>query len=153
MNLYLVQHGDAKPKEVDPSRTLSAKGRAETERVAAAKRMDLTVYQIRHSGKRRAAQTAEILAAAMEPAGGAVAVSGLAPRDDVRPVAESLAEETKSVMLVGHLPFLARLAGLLLAGDPDRPVVHFRNSAIVALARGDAGWSVDWILTPETVTE
>ena len=30
---------------------------------------------------------------------------------------------------------------------------HFRNSAIVALARGDAGWSVDWILTPETVTE
>ena len=35
MNVYLVQHGEAKPKDVDPSRSLTERGREETERVAA----------------------------------------------------------------------------------------------------------------------
>jgi phosphohistidine phosphatase len=69
--------------------------------------------------------------------------------DDAGPVAAALARETGPVMLVGHLPFLARLAGLLLTGDPERMVIQFRNSAIVCLAREEDGWLVAWILTPE----
>ncbi len=150
MNLYLVQHAQAKPKEEDPARPLSDAGRAAAQAVAAfAARLGLEVNQIRHSGKTRARQTAEALAQALSPAGGVVAVSGLAPRDDVRPAAEALAAEDRPVMLVGHLPFVSRLAALLLAGDPDRGVVQFRQGGIVCLAREEGRWLLAWALTPE----
>jgi len=147
MQIYLVQHGQAQPKDVDPSRSLTERGRQETERVAAlAARLDLNLHQIRHSGKTRAEGTAAILGTALSPAEGVRAASGLAPLDDVRPVAEGLAGD---VMLVGHMPFMARLAGLLLTGDPGRAVIKFRNSAIICLAREDGRWQAAWILTPE----
>lgn len=150
MLYYLVQHGEAEPKRVDPSRPLTGRGRYETEQVAAlATRLGLGVEQIRHSGKTRAEQTAAILGETLSPPDGVVAVTGLAPMDDVRPVAAALARETGPVMLVGHLPFLARLAGTLLTGDPERMVIQFRNSAVVCLAREEGGWLVDSILTPE----
>jgi phosphohistidine phosphatase SixA len=51
--------------------------------------------------------------------------------------------------LVSHLPFLARLTGLLLTGDADNGVVRLRTEGIVCLARDDDRWQVGWILTPE----
>ena len=150
MKVYLVQHGTAEPKSVDPARPLTKQGRADVERVAAyAARLGLEVGQIRHSGKTRAEQTAEALGAALSPSGGVVAASGLAPNDEVQPVANALASESQPLMLVGHLPFLAHLAGLLLAGDADRPVVRFRNGGIVCLVRKEGRWQVAWVLTPE----
>jgi phosphohistidine phosphatase len=150
MKIYLVQHGEAEPKTVDPARPLTAQGRQDVQQVAAfAARLGLEVEQIRHSDKTRAEQTAEILGEALSPAEGVVTVSGLAPNDDVRPVAEALTRESQAVMLVGHLPFLARLAGLLVTGNPDRSVVQFRNAGIVCLAREEDRWLVAWIVTPE----
>jgi phosphohistidine phosphatase len=150
MQLFLVQHGEAQPKSVDPNRPLTERGRQETERAAAlAAQWGIRVHQIRHSGKTRAEQTASVLDEALSPSGGVVAAPGLAPKDDVEPVAVALAREPEPVMIVGHLPFLARLAGLLLAGDPNQPVVRFRNAAIVCLTREDDRWHVAWILTPE----
>jgi phosphohistidine phosphatase len=147
---YLVQHGEAEPKSVDPARPLSGRGRQDVQRVAAfAAQMGLDVQQIRHSGKARAEQTAAILGQALSPPGGVVEAPGLAPNDDVGPVADELRRELQPVMLVGHLPFLARLAGLLLTGDPDRPVVQFCNAGIVCLTRGEGRWQVEWALTPE----
>ena len=150
MNVYLVQHGEAEPKSVDSTRPLTERGRQDTQCVAAfAARLGLKVHQIRHSGKTRAEQTAAILGKAISPSGGVTAVSGLAPLDDVQPVADGLAQEAQPVMLVGHLPFLARLAGLLVTGDPDRAVVQFRNAGIVCLARKEDEWLVAWAFTPE----
>jgi phosphohistidine phosphatase len=150
MKIYLVQHGESEPKTVDPARPLTAQGRQDVQQVAMfAARLGLEVEQIRHSGKTRAEQTAGILGEALSPAGGVVTISGLAPNDDVRPVAEALARESQPVMLVGHLPFLARLAGLLVTGNPDRSVVRFRNAGIVCLAREEDHWLVAWIITPE----
>jgi phosphohistidine phosphatase len=150
MDVYLVQHGEAEPKSVDPARPLTERGRQEVQRVAAsAARLGLAVGQIRHSGKTRAEQTAAILGEALSPPDGVVTVSGLAPKDDARPLAKALAGESQPVMLVGHLPFLSRLAGLLLAGDADRPVVQFRNAGIVCLAYEEDRWGAAWILTPE----
>jgi phosphohistidine phosphatase len=150
MKIYLVQHGEAEPESVDPARPLTAQGRQDVQQVAAfAARLGLEVEQIRHSGRTRAEQTAEILGEALSPADGVVTVSGLAPNDNVRPVAEALARESQPVMLVGHLPFLARLAGLLVTGNPDRSVVQFRNAGIVCLASEEDHWLIAWIVTPE----
>jgi phosphohistidine phosphatase len=150
MKVYLVQHGEAMPKSVNAERPLTEQGEEAVQRVASlAGRMSLRVHQVRHSGKTRAEQTAAILGEALSPPSGVVAVSGLMPRDDVRPVAEALGGELRPVMLVGHLPFVTRLAGLLVTGDPNRPVVRFKQGAIVCLERGDDRWLVSWILTPE----
>jgi phosphohistidine phosphatase len=71
MNLDLVQHGEAEPKDVDPSRPLTASGRETAERVAVfARRLGVEVAQIRHSGRTRAEQTSAILGEALEPAEG-----------------------------------------------------------------------------------
>ena len=78
MALYLVQHGKSLPKDVDPDQGLSEEGIAETKRIAdVASGYRVKVSLIRQSGKKRARQTAEILAEALNPAGGVAEVSGL----------------------------------------------------------------------------
>jgi phosphohistidine phosphatase len=120
---------------------------------ALAKTADLEVHQIRHSGKRRARETATILAEHLEPPDGIVALPGLAPKDDVTRVAELLNREARSLMFVGHRPFMERLAGLLVAGDSDRPVVRFEKGGIVCLERDrrSGTWVVQWAVTPDVI--
>ena len=152
MELYLVQHGEAKGKAEDPQRPLTKRGRDEVQRVAAfAAKAGLQVSQVRHSGKRRAEETASILAEHLSPAEGMLAVPGLTPMDDVRPVAQALRKETAPLMLVGHLPFMDRLAGLLVTGDPDHSAVRFRMGGIVCLKGAGDDWAVKWVVTPELV--
>jgi phosphohistidine phosphatase len=103
------------------------------------------VERIVHSGKTRARQTAtawgEALGVPIDES------DGLAPRDDPANWAARVTAETRDIMLVGHLPHLARLAGILLTGDPDRPVIAFRQGGLVGLEEGPAGWSV-WLVLP-----
>jgi len=151
MKLYLVQHGEAKSEAEDPERSLTARGEKEVRRVATvAKKMDIRASKIYHSGKRRAQQTAEIIASALTlPVESA---QGLNPLEDVRPWAERISKEAKDLMIVGHLPFLEKLASLLLCGDESARVVLFRYEAIVCLdQKEDKSWGVRWILTPEMV--
>jgi phosphohistidine phosphatase len=155
MQLYLVQHGEAKSKSQDPARPLTDQGRADVARVAAfARRAGIRVYQIRHSGKLRAEETASILAEHLSPAEGIVALPGLAPKDDVRPVAELLGRETRPLMFVGHRPFMDRLVGLLVAHDRTCAVVRFRRGGIVSLVRDPRSWvwSVQWVVTPNLIS-
>jgi phosphohistidine phosphatase SixA len=66
-----VQHGEAKPSARDPDRSLRKQGRKDVSGVAAfAREAGVEVYQIRHSGKRRAEETALILAECLEPEAG-----------------------------------------------------------------------------------
>ena len=150
MKVYLVQHAEAKSEEEDPLRPLNDLGREHATWVAdVAARVGVKVDQIRHSGKTRAQQTAEILGKALVPAEGVVAVSGLSPLDDVEPVAEELEEGWQTLMLVGHLPFMERLAGYMVTGDAHQPVIDFTNAGIVCLEKQDSRWQATWILTPD----
>jgi len=139
---YLVRHGEAESANVDPERHLTERGAEFVTRVAtnAVSELGLQPARIVHSGKARARQTAEIWA-------GLVGVDveegeGLAPNDDPSTWASQLEDESYDVMLVGHLPHLERLVGLLVTGDADRSVVGFAAGALVVLERGDSGWSV-----------
>lgn len=152
MRLYLVQHGEAKAKAEDPERPLTERGAETVQRMAAwASRMQLKVNQIRHSGKKRAQQTAAILAQSLSPTEGVVATTGLDPKDGVRPVAKTLQDASEAVMLVGHLPFLNRLASLLLTDDPERDLICFQYAGIVCLERQERKWSLDWAVPPSCV--
>ena len=135
MALYVVQHGKSLPKAQDPEKGLSAEGKMETERIAGvAKGYRVKVSRIVHSGKKRARETAEILASLLSSADDLGPRNGMNPLDDVRTFADSL-ELDKNVMLVGHLPFLERLIGQLVCGDPDQTVFKLQNSGILCLDR------------------
>jgi len=151
MPLYLVQHAKALTRDEDPRRSLSEEGVADVTRIAAvAAGYDVSVRRICHSGKRRARQTAEILARHLEPSRGVIEIAGLDPMDDVASFSESLAGES-DLMLVGHLPFLARLCSFLITGSAETPVFRFQNGGIVCLSRvPDSGaWIIKWALMPE----
>ena len=147
MRIYLVQHGEAKKKEEDPARPLTENGRAEVERVGRfLARIGITVDRILHSGKLRAAQTAELIAKYVKP------VEGLDPLADPRIWAEKLDESEHDLMLVGHLPHLKRLASLLLTGRDDLEIVRFRYGGVVCLEK-DEKWSILWVIRPDILPE
>jgi len=150
MTLYLVQHGQSLSKDVDPDQGLSEKGVAETERIAGvAKNYQINVGQILHSVKTRAQKTADIFASALKPAGGVKEVEGLKPMDDVAAFAASINPDTNT-MLVGHLPFMERMASYLVTGSVDKPIFKFQNSGIVCLDKdpNSESWVIVWTLMP-----
>ena len=153
MRVYLVQHGEAMLREQDPERPLTQKGIADVRRMGAfLKPLELAVRTVWHSKKMRAAETAEFLAKAFEAAEGLVPRDGMGPDDDVEGVLAEIARGGDDLMFVGHLPFLAKVAGKLLAGDPAAEPVAFRKGGVVCLARTDSGtWQVAWVLTPDVI--
>jgi phosphohistidine phosphatase len=151
MRLYLVQHGEAKSEVEDPERSLTVKGEDETRKISgAAKRLGIRPSKIYHSGKKRAEQTAGIVARALDLS--AQLGQGLSPNDDIRPWVERISREAEDLMIIGHLPFLEKLASFLVCGDEGSKAVLFRYSAILCLEKKESGgWAVDWFLKPEMV--
>ena len=150
MPLYLVQHGQSLPKDVDPDQGLSEKGVAETRRIAdVAKNYQINVGQILHSVKTRARKTADLFASALNPAGGVKEVDGLKPMDDVASFAAAINPDTNT-MIVGHLPFMERMTSYLITGSIDKPVFKFQNSGIVCLDKDpdSESWVIVWTLMP-----
>ena len=148
--LYLVRHGEATSKEQNPKRPLTESGAKEVGQIAtwfASSR--LPVDEIRHSGKLRAQQTAEIFAQHLGLPELPAEMPGLNPNDNVQPVVESLNRGTKSLMLVGHLPFMGRLVGCLVGGDSEQTVAHFDAAGVVVLQRNDDRWSIVCALSPQ----
>ncbi len=151
MLIYLVQHGEARKEEEDPARGLTEKGAADVRRAAAyARTMNLRISWIFHSGKTRATQTGQILADHLKPEKGIFQTDNLAPMDDPDVWARRLGEMNEDVMLVGHLPYMAKLAGLLLCSDKEKMLVDFKMGGIVCLKRSEDGrWAVEWMIVPE----
>ena len=153
MDLYLMQHGEATTEAENPERPLTEAGRATVHRVSArARAAGVQVEACVHSGKLRAEETARLLVSALGGAADVVARAGLGPKDDVAPTAQWLrTTEYDALAVVGHLPFLDRLASLLIAGDEEAQVVRFRMGGLVKLEPKDEGegFAVAWVLPPE----
>jgi phosphohistidine phosphatase len=151
MKVYLVRHGEAVSSGVDPQRPLSEQGRAEIRKVASfIKPLKISVEHIWHSGKLRAAQTAEILADSVEAENSCSEHEALSPNDDVTVIADELDAYNTNLMIVGHLPFLAYLTSLLTTGSETTDVAAFDAGSIACLNRSDPGrWQIEWMITPE----
>jgi phosphohistidine phosphatase len=138
MRVWLVHHGDAVSPDVDPQRPLSMRGREAVSRLAAeAAARGARPASIWHSGKLRARETATAFWSACNAAADFRAERGLQPEDDPSIAAERLAHETREVMLVGHMPHLARLLDLLLH-DVEKGRATFPPHGVVALERDDS---------------
>ncbi len=150
MKLYLVQHAKAASEQADPQRGLTEKGCREIQKVAAfIKPSNLCVDYLWHSGKKRAAQTAEILAEAIKIKTLSIH-DGLGPNDDVKAFKDEVISADGDIVVVGHLPFLSKLASLLLAGAESANTAAFKNGGIVCLNYSEENqWQVEWMVTPE----
>lgn len=153
MRLYLIQHGDAVEKALDPERPLTEHGRRDVERVAAfVDAAGIRVPVIWHSGKTRARQTAELLAKAM----GATLHEhiGLNPKDRAVETLHAIEEGENDIAIVGHLPHLSSLAELLLRTKSGSEPVRFQRGGILALGCDDDGaWRIGWMIVPELLRD
>lgn len=150
MRLYLVQHGQALSEEEDPRRPLSEKGRAETERIGRFLQAKLVrVDYIWHSKKTRAVETASIVAQHISNAQ-TLQRDDLNPKDAVDKFPQQIQNLNKDLLIVGHLPFLQRLAALLLTGSEDYDLIAFRYSGVVCLEYSE-GWKIAWMAIPDFV--
>lgn len=150
MRLYLVQHGQAFPKEADPDRPLSEPGQADIARLAKfLQKAEIQVSRVIHSGKKRAQQTADLLASAICPGKTTQEGSGLSPNDPVEAFATKASQWQEDTVVVGHLPFLARLVDHLVAKG-QQEVVSFLPGTVVCLERIDLqGWTIAWMIRCE----
>ena len=151
MKLYLVQHAKAASKDMDPQRPLNDQGRRDIQKVAAfIKPLSLSVDYLWHSAKERAIETAEILTEVVKINNEKIARDGLAPNNDVTQLKDELISSQQDIMIVGHLPFMAKLASLLLTGREFAGTVAFKQGGIVALnSSEDNHWQIDWMVIPE----
>ena len=155
MKLYLVQHGDALPKEVDVERPLSQRGRGDIERMAAfLGQRTLPLQRIYHSGKLRAQQTAEILGERMRPDLRPERLGGICPDDPAEVLARDIGGWSEDALLVSHQPFLGKLVSCLITAGTEPAVVSFEPGTSVCLERMQGNeWLVSWMLRPRLLSD
>ncbi len=151
MRLYIVQHGDSLPEDIDPDRSLSDRGRADIQRLTEwLSSHNVQIAQILHSGKTRAKETAEILRPLLTSPGQIYEGRGLAPNDSPETFLHQLRDTEKDTLVAGHMPFVARVVSQALTGAPDRQLVKFVPGSVVGIERSDrASWRLFMFARPE----
>ncbi|HQO01926.1 MAG TPA: phosphohistidine phosphatase SixA [Spirochaetota bacterium] len=141
LRVFIIQHGDANPKDIDPERHLSEKGVNQAKRAAEfLKKLPFYPDIILHSEKARSIETAGVISFAL----GGVRMdvrSTINPNDDIAGLLEELMAlkgTGKSIMIVGHQPFLGKLVSALITGDAAMQSVDISNaSPLVLVKNGD----------------
>jgi phosphohistidine phosphatase len=153
--LFLVRHGEALPADTgDSARALSPKGVAEAEMVAShLHKIGVSVQAIVHSTKARAAQTAGILGRCIDPPNGLAESGELGPLADPSLIAAKLEDIQIDLMLVGHMPYMSRLASLLVSGYADDSAFIFDTCSVACLRRDSGIWSLVWFISPSLIQE
>jgi phosphohistidine phosphatase len=159
MKLYLVRHADAVPLgeqgiTADGDRPLSERGLQDARRLGLAlKKLGVAGVKILASPLRRAMQTAEELARALQGAGVEIMpCEELEPGGSPKKLAKYLRRSISGdVILVGHEPDISRHTGRLLGAKKAR--VEFAKGAVACIVcdrppRKGAG-ALRWLLTPE----
>ncbi len=160
MNLYLLRHGIAVEPgtasyELDSERPLTARGKSRLRTAARAmEALGLSFDLILSSPFLRAKQTAEIIAKDLKLRKRLACSDDLAPAGDPRLLIQQLNQfrpEPKSVLLVGHEPYLGKLIALLTAGNTSLEI-DFKKGGLCKLEAefllyGRCAKLV-WLLTP-----
>ena len=151
MRLYLVQHGEATSEGANPKRPLTEKGRQDVTKTAKfLKTSGISIDIIWHSTKVRAIETAQIFAQILLPKEGTKQRKDLAPNDPVKMVFDSITSEDRGLMIVGHLPFLPKLASLALINSESSGIVGFQQGGVVCLERQEAQtWQLIFAIIPD----
>ena len=149
-----MQHGEAQPEAVSPERELSPQGRLDVGRLADfLGGRGVRAARVYHSGKTRARETAEKVAAQIAVGVKVEATTGLNPNDPVEPIVKQIAGWREDTLIVGHMPFMGKLAAHLLTGNSGLQLVVFKPGSMLCLERDENGrWAMAWMLRPELLS-
>ena len=162
MNLYLLRHAIAAAKddpafESDNERPLTKKGIKKFRKAARGiERLGVSFDAILSSPLVRARQTADIVAEILGQESIVNEIPALAPDTSPEQLLSELSrlEGKEHLMLVGHEPFLGKLAGFLLTRQSDSDVrIPLKKGGICrieidAVPPTQAG-TMHWLLTPK----
>lgn len=151
MRLYLVQHGEAFSEEQNPQRPLTENGRSDSTKCAELlKRAGVSVDSIWHSQKKRAIETAQIFHQILSAKQGLKQKQGFSPNDPVDKIFVEIQAQEQNIMIVGHLPFLAKLASMMLIGLDAPQLVKFCMGGVVVLEKDAEGnWQIVFQVVPD----
>jgi phosphohistidine phosphatase len=155
MELYLMQHGPALPKEQDPDEGLSPEGEARIHASGKAiNKMGITFDAILSSPKKRSKQTAAIVAEeAGIPSGKIIEtekVKAMTPPDETIACLRDYTAYNR-VLVAGHLPSLAELASTLLT-EGSKAHIAFERGGCCRIDVEDLpthSGQLKWYLTPD----
>ena len=155
MEIYLMQHGPALPKEQDPDEGLSPAGEARIHASGKAlKKMGVTFDVILSSPKKRSRQTAAIVAEEVgfppEKIMDTEKVKAMTPPEEtVKALAEHAGKER--ILIAGHLPSVAEVASFLLT-EGSKALVEFEMGGCCRIDVEDLpthSGHLRWYITPE----
>jgi phosphohistidine phosphatase len=162
VNLYLLRHGIAAAKddpafESDSERPLTSKGIKKFRKAARGiEALGLSLDAILSSPLLRARQTADVVAEILGEESAVDEIPALAPDSSPQQLLAELGDyqDKEHVMLVGHEPFLGKLAGFLLTSKNDSDVrIPLRKGGLCrievdAIPPTQLG-QMHWLLTPK----
>lgn len=119
--------------------------------------------RVLHSGKLRAGETAAILARALAPGLMLEESAGLGPEDSpdrlisaARGWVEAALDgrggtsaAANDVLVVGHMPFMARALAALVGADTSLEFAAFATGAVTCLESENGKWRLLWLVAPE----
>ena len=149
-----MRHGEALSPQVDPERGLSENGKQKIELVASQlKKEGINFKQIIHSKKKRARETAEIMARITSPNIKPLAHQHISPNDDPEFILTELNSWDEDTLVASHLPFVPNLITALTGQDAYLTNISFETGTVVCLENNDNGaWSIKWSTSPSEVT-
>jgi phosphohistidine phosphatase len=162
MKLYILRHGDAvehgDPRYKENERPLTPKGIQRTKQLAHVLReMEISFDAVLTSPLTRARETAEIVARGLKLDTKVQLSEHLTPSGSMEELVHqvnTIRPASKSVVLVGHEPYLSGFISLLCTGGPGLPMV-FKKGALCRLEVGLLTCSkcatLDWLLQPRVI--
>jgi phosphohistidine phosphatase len=149
LNLYILQHGEAVPKEIDPERPLSEHGNRDIRILARhMQNMGVQLGNVFHSGKLRAEQSARLIAETLSPEIQPVQTEGLNPNDDPAVIIGDIEQLNENILIATHMPFVSRLCSTLLTGTTDAEFASIPGT-LFCLEKADNKWRLAYMLTPD----
>lgn len=147
--LYILQHGEAVSKEIQPERPLSEQGIRDIRILAQhMQNMGVQLGNIFHSGKLRAQQSAALIAENLSPGINPVQTEGLNPNDDPTVIIEDIEQLDANILLASHMPFVSRLCSTLLTGTTDAEFASTPGT-LFCLEKTDNRWRLAYMLRPD----
>ena len=155
MEIYLMQHGESYPKDKDSERSLTPQGEDQIHLSGKAlKKMGVYFDLIISSPKKRAQQTANIIAAELGYSQDEIKVTETleptVPAKDALSYLKTFSLKNR-IFLAGHLPSLGEIASALMS-DKSGISFHFEMGGVVRIdvyvLQAGSG-DLRWILTPD----
>ena len=147
-----MRHGEALSPQIDPERGLSDSGKLKIQAVAAhLKKSDISFQHIFHSKKKRARETAEIMARTLSPNVELKIHDYIKPEDDPSIILSEINRWTEDTLIASHLPFVPNLITQLTGEDAYLTKITFETGTIVCLEK-DKSWKILWSTAPSEIS-